>query len=182
MPATPSSFDRELQALADEERRASKARARLQRADRKIMDGLSGSFVGTLIEIAETHAPVTVLTRTEAAVRGTIATVGTNVVAIRTAGSSSEVLIRIGAIEGLLESGSGHNRSNSTTSTGPTFAELLDRYSETNERIAATTTSGNTVMGTVQRVGEDQVVLSLDGSGDTLTVPTSAIDQVVTSR
>ena len=99
MPATPSSFDRELQALADEERRASKARARLQRADRKIMDGLSGSFVGTLIEIAETHAPVTVLTRTEAAVRGTIATVGTNVVAIRTAGSSSEVLIRIGAIE-----------------------------------------------------------------------------------
>ena len=81
-----------------------------------------------------------------------------------------------------MESGSGHNRSNSTTSTGPTFAELLDRYSETNERIAATTTSGNTVMGTVERVGEDQVVLALDGSGDTLTVPTSAIDQVVTSR
>lgn len=182
MSATPSAFDRELQALADEERRASNARARLQRADRKIMDGLSGTFVGTMIELAETGAPVTVLTRTEAAVRGTVATVGSDVVVIRTAGASSDVLLRISAIEGLLESGSGHDRSSSGHRSGPTFAELLDRYSETSERVAVTTASGNMVMGSVQRVGEDQLVLKLDGSGDSLTVPTTAIDQVVTSR
>ena len=145
------------------------------------MDGLSGTFVGSLIELAETSAPVTVLTRTESAVRGTVATVGADVVAIRKAGSPSEVLVRIVAIEGLLESGRGHNRSSNRSGSGPTFVEMLDRYSETNERIAATTASGNTVMGTVQRVGEDQMVLRLDGSGDSLTVPTAAIDQVVTS-
>ena len=110
-----------------------------------------------------------------------MATVGADVVAIRKAGSPSEVLVRIVAIEGLLESGRGHNRSSNRSGSGPTFVEMLDRYSETNERIAATTASGNTVMGTVQRVGEDQMVLRLDGSGDSLTVPTAAIDQVVTS-
>ena len=68
----PSPFERGLQALTDAERRQRSAQMRLERADRSIVDGLSGTFLGTLQELLETAAPVTVLTRTEAAIRGTV--------------------------------------------------------------------------------------------------------------
>ncbi len=179
MPAAFSPFDRELQALADDERRASTARARLRRADRQIVDALSGSFLGTIVEVYETHAPVTVLTRTESAVRGTIVEVGADAIVLRTAKSRTQVLIRLASIEGLLESSAGHNRHVDPTPNGQTLIDILDRYSETNERIAVTTASGNKVMGHIDRVGNDQLVLRLDGRGDTMTIPAMAIDQVV---
>lgn len=182
MTTLSSSFDNRLQALADDERRARSARARQQNSDRKTVAELSGTFRGTLVELCETGSPVTVLTRSSASIRGLVLTVGTDVVAIRTSTGGSDVLVRLSVIEGLLEAGTGHNRSVPDTPSGPTFGELLDRYSESTERIAATVSSGNQVMGTVLRVGEDQIVLQLDGQGDAMTLRLDAIDHVVKSR
>ena len=177
-----SPFERGLQALTDAERRQRSAQMRLERADRSIVDGLSGTFLGTLQELLETAAPVTVLTRTEAAIRGTVKTLGPDVVVIRTDKSGDDAIVRVTAIEGLLESSAGHNRTVSGLIDGPSFSELLDSYSETNERIAITMSSNNNVMGTIQRVGQDQLVLQLDGRGDTMTIPIAAIDQIVRAR
>ena len=182
MNAVSSPFDRQLQVLADDERRARSARARMQNSDRKMVAALSGTFRGTLVELHETAAPVTVLTRTGASIRGTVLTVGKDVVVIRTNKSGSDACIRIEAVEALLEAGKGHDRRITESGNGPSFAELLDTYSESADRIAVTTASGNQVMGTVVRVGEDQVVLQLDGNGDAMTLRLPAIDQVVRSR
>ncbi len=182
MPATSSPFDRELHALADDQRRADTARARLRRADRRVVDGLSGNFLGSLVELAETGAPVTVLTRTELTIRGTIADIGNDVIVIRTAKSGTEVLLRTSAVEGLLETGVGHDRRVVEQPGSPTFVELLDRYSETHERVAVTTSSGAKSMGYILRVGEDQSILQLDGSSTAMTIPTSVIDHVMVSR
>ncbi len=177
--AVPSPFDNKLQALADDARRAENARARLRRADRTLVDGLSGTFVGALTELAETQAPVTVLTRTESAIRGTIAVLGSDAIVVQSDKSASDVLLRTSSIEGLLECGAGHNRTIASVADRPSFAELLDRYAADRTRFAVTLRSGNRVMGTIARLGQDQVLLALDGSGDTMTIPTWAIDQVM---
>lgn len=145
-------------------------------------DGLSGNFLGSLVELAETGAPVAILTRTEATVRGIVAEVGTDSIVLRTATSANDVLLRTAAIEGLLETGSGHDRHVEAASQGASLVDLLDRYSEPNERIAVTTSSGNIVSGRVLRIGEDQLLVVLDGHGDTMTIPVDAIDQAVMAR
>ena len=179
MDPSPTHFDNKLLALADDERRAARARARLQRADRALVDGLGATFAGTLTELVETQAPVTVLTRTASAIRGTVAALGSNAIVVQSDKNANQVLIRTASIEGLLESGSGHDRSVSSIEDRPTFAELLDRLNADRTRIAVTTASGNRVMGTVDRIGQDQIVLTLDGRGDTMTIPVATIDQVV---
>ena len=56
--------------------------------------------------------------------------------------------------------------------------ELNRKLSAARERAVALA-SGNRVMGIVQRVGVDQLVLSLDGEADSVSVPIHKIDQVV---
>lgn len=182
MSAVPSPFDKKLQVLADDQRRVESARARLRRADRAFVESLSGTFVGTLTELVETQAPVTVLTSSSAAIRGTIAVLGRDAIVVHSDKSAGEVLIRTTSIEGLLEHGAGHDREVANAEDRPSFSELLDRFSENLTRLAVTTTSGNRVMGTLARIGQDQVVLTLDGRGDTMTVPTSTIARVVSAK
>lgn len=177
-----SAFDRGLQAIADEERRAISAQHRLQRADRRMADGLSGTFLGTLVELADACAPVTVLTRTDATIRGTITAIGPDAIIVQTSKNASDVLLRRSAIVGVLEPGAGHDRTIDEIPTGPSFVALLDRFGDTNERIAVTTANSNQIMGRIERVGEDQLVITLDGHGDTMTIPIEAIDQVVKTR
>ncbi len=178
----PSQFDQKLQTLADSERRLNSVQERIQRGDRAVVAGLSGAFLGTLLELIETASPCTILTRTGSAIRGTVTTAGTEAVQIRTDKAGSDVLVRIAAIEGIIEQGSSHNRGVSEFFNGPSFGELIESFCETNDRIAVTVSSGNHVMGTPQVVGEDQLVIELDGRGDVMTVPLHAIDQVVQSR
>ncbi len=177
-----SSFDRNLTALTDDARRQKAIRERQQRGDRALAAALSGTFSGTLLELAETQAPVTIRTRAEHNVHGRIAELGPDVVVVATSDTSQRVLVRRLAIEALIEQGPGHDRSVGPIETGPELADLLDNYSEERERIALTLSTGNRLMGSILRVGEDQVVLRLDGDSDTVTVPLFAIDQVVLAR
>lgn len=177
-----SSFDDNLTALTDEARRAKAIEARQQRSDRALAAALSGTFAGTLVELAETQAPVTIRTRAEHSVHGTIAAVGPDVVVVAPSDGPERVLVRRLAIEALIEQGPGHDRSVESITTGPELAQLLDGYSEERERIALTLSTGNRLMGSIMRVGEDQLVLRLDGDSDTVTIPLFAVDQVVLAR
>jgi len=175
-----SKFDAGLEALNDAARREEAARARQQREDRQLAAALSGTFAGTLVELAETGSIVTVQTRTGATIRGEITGLGPDVVMVRITDDSHAVLRRL-SIEGLREPTVGHDRHVEEITEGPELAEILDDYSNDGQRLAFTLSTGNRIMGHVDRVGLDQVIITLDGAGDTMTIPLFAIDQVVIS-
>lgn len=181
MSQDSSPFDTHLTDLTDGARRAEAARERLRRSDRALAAALSGTFAGTLTELAETRAPVNVMTRTGSSIRGTVTALGPDVVVVSPADGQNRVLIRRLAIEAVIEHGPGHDRDVEVIDSGPELAELLDEYSEDNDRLALTMSSGNRLMGSVQRVGIDQMIIQLDGDADAVTVPLHAIDQVVMS-
>jgi hypothetical protein len=179
MTQEPSRFDDELDKLADSARRAEATRARRQRSDRSVAAALSGTFVGTLTEVGETQTPVAILTRNGGHLRGTVASVGPDVVVVQPATATARVLLHLNAIEGVRSTSKGHDRETPSIPSGPGLAELLDEFAESRDRLALTLASGNRVMGVVQRVGVDQLVLVLDGEADSMTVPIQKIDQVV---
>lgn len=180
MTRESSNFDARLAELADEARRTEAIQARRQHDDRKLAAALSGTFAGTLTEIAETGAPVTVQMRTGGIVRGQIVSLGPNVVVLRVNESSLTVLSRL-AIEGLREVGAGHDRMIDVIDGGANLAEILDNYAQGGRRVAFTLSTGNIMMGRIDRVGIDQVVIRLDGDGESMTIPLTAVDQVTVS-
>lgn len=181
MHNSPATFDSELSSLTDHERRARSVRERRQRTDRVVLDSISSTFLGTLTELAETQAPITLLIRNESSIRGSIAAVANDVVVVATSNRSNTVLLRVSAIEALLEVGEIHGRRVESPADTRTFGDLLDEVAQSGMRIALTLASTNRVVGRLGHVGQDQIVLTLDGSGETMTVPTNAIDQAVVS-
>lgn len=181
MHSSPATFDSELSSLSDHERRARSVRERRQRTDRVVLDSISSTFLGTLTELAETSAPVTVLTRNESSIRGAIEAVASDVAVISTNDAKTTVLVRVSAIEGLLEVGAIHGRRVETPADTRNFGDLLDQHAQSGMRVALALASTNRVVGRLGHVGQDQIVLTLDGSGETMTIPTSAIDQAVIS-
>ena len=180
MPGEHGGFDAQLHALTDDERRAEAIKRRRRQSDRRVAAALSGTFVGTLTEIFETGSVVTVLTRSGSNFRGTIAALGPEIVVL-TVGANAQVVLRQEAIEGLREFGSGHDRTVETIAHGPELADILDQWTNENRRLSLTLSRGNTVAGQLSRVGLDQVVLVLDGDGETMTIPLAGIDQIVAS-
>lgn len=178
MERETNDFDTQLGSLADEARRDEAIRARRQRADRRLAAALSGTFTGTLMELSETGTTVTVLTRTGSTVRGHIVEVGPEVIVVHV-GNRSRVLVSRNAIEGLRESGAGHNRTVLDVPEGPEMASILDGHAGHRDRASFTLSTGNRLMGIIDRVGVDQIVVSLDGDGESMTIPLTAIDQVV---
>lgn len=178
MTQQPHSFDAELGRLTDDARRAEASKSRRRRADRSVAASLSATFRGTLIELMETAAPSVFLTRTGSTIRGHVSEVGPEVVVITSAASTRTVL-RIGAIDGIREHGNGHDRHFADIAHGVEFSSLLDGLAQDRSRLSVTLASANKVMGVIERVGLDQLVLRLDGNADVLTIPLDAIDQVV---
>lgn len=176
-----TSFDSELGRLADAARRVEATRSRRQRTDRSVSAELSATFFGTLTELLETRTAASVLTRSGNTIRGSISELGGDVVVVDSVGGT-RTLIRLTAIEGIRHAGPGHNRDIDEPGDGPTLGELLDELSQTKERVALTLNSGNKVMGVLDRVGFDQLVLRLDGESDGMTVPLMVIDHVVIER
>ena len=174
-------FDSHLHALADEARRQEAIAARRRKADRRVSAALSGTFAGTLTELAEAGSVVSILTRVGSAIRGQIIALGPEVLVVRT-GDQNRVALRTSAIEGVRESGSGHDRTVDEITSGADLAQILDAQAHDRRRVSFTMSSGNHIMGQINRVGLDQVVVTLDGDGETMTVPLFAIDQVVIER
>lgn len=171
-------FDSQLHALSDDARRQEAIAARRRKSDRQVAAGLSSTFAGTLTELAETGSIVTVVTRTGGTIRGQITALGPEIVVVR-ASDQASVILRTAGIEGLRERGAGHDRGVDAINSGADLALILDTYAQERHRVSITLASGNHMMGRVDRVGMDQLVITLDGDGESMTVPLSAIDQVV---
>ena len=170
---------RALDAFADEARRAEAIRARQFLEDHRVLDGISGTFLGTLVETAETGTPLVVLTQAGTTYRGVFSAIGSDVAVLDLAGDHRRVLLALDAIEGIRETGDGHVRSIEEPPDGPRFAELLDLLAEERPRVVVITKGVNRLIGTLLRCGQDQLSLRLDGEGDILTAPLRSVAEVV---
>lgn len=175
--AQPTPLDAALTDFTDGTRREEARKARQTKADQAVVDGLSGTFRGTLIDLAESRRPLTILTRNAAHHRGVVSTVGVDVVVVGDATNPQQLLIAIDAIEGLRAPHLGRGRAGSNAS-GPHMADVIDSVFDNGQRATIITQGGNCLMGVVDHVGEDQVTLRLDGDNDTLVIAISKIDEV----
>lgn len=180
-----SPVDRALVDLTDDARRDLIRRDRQDQHDRLVVAELSGTFLGTLIDLSETTAPAVVITGAGTHHRGTVATVGPDVVvmqsvAMHSPGDRRRILISPAFVEAVRRPHHDRPRDTSVTAEGPRLGELLDDMAGARTRIVVTTFGGNRFTGTVLSVGVDQVELRLDGEGDGLTIPLAAIAEAVT--
>ena len=176
-PGRPA-FDRALSDLTDDARREAARADRQERQDRAVVAGLSATFLGTLVELCESNAPVVLVTVGGSHHRGVISLVGADVVVVATSAGHQRSLLAPAAIEAIRELGPGHSRAVHAIDDGPRMGELLDELA-VDRRVAIGTIGGNRFMGRLLRVGVDQVTLQLDGERDALTVPLAAIAEAV---
>ena len=180
-----SSFDRALGDFADVSRREQAQLNRQQLSDHAILATLSGNFLGTLIELAESRSPIVLITRGGSHHRGAIVAVGTDVVALAPDLDGKRILLATRAIEAIRGPGISTSRAVDDVSDGADLATLLDQFGEDSSRVALLTTGGNRLMGRILGVGVDQLTLRLDGfeglegEADAMTISLAAIDEVV---
>ena len=172
-------FDRALTVFTDEVRRAEAIRSRSRLGNQRAVDAVSGTFLGTLTEVAENAQPVTILTENGSTHRGSVAAIGSDVLVLDPAGDDRRILLAHASIEGLREVGAGHTRRLDRAPQGATFVELLDGLAGDGVRISVLTRGGNRVRGTLVRAGDDQVTIRLDGDGDVMTMPVAALSEAV---
>lgn len=170
-------LDAALTDFTDGTRRDEARRNRQTLADQAVVDGLSGTFRGTLVDLAEARRPLTILTRSGAHHRGVISTVGLDVVVVGDTTNPRRLLLAIDAIEGLRAPHLGRGRTTADVA-GPHLADVLDSVFDSGQRAAITTRGGNRLMGVVDHVGQDQLTLRLDGDSDALIIAISGIDEV----
>lgn len=180
--AGTSDFDRALTDFTDTTRRRAAATERLQAADHAMVAGLSGSWFGTLVELAESGRPILAITRSGAHHRGAILAVGPTLVVLAPTLDGPRTLLRLPALEAVRESGDGRVRDADPPAMGPDLGSLLDEASEDRARVSIVTAGGNRFAGRILRVGIDQVTLRLDGQHDALTIPLGRIDEAVIDR
>lgn len=180
----PGSFEQALGDFADDARRTEAQRGRQQLHDNAVVAGLSGSFHGSLVELAEIGTPIVLITRGGLHHRGAIVAVGSDVVALAPDAGGKRILISIRAIEAVRGRAAPKNRTADDSATGPSLAILLDEFAQDRARVALTTAGGHQLMGTLVAVGIDQVTLRLDGNidltnADQVTVALGSVDEAV---
>lgn len=124
-----------------------------------------GTFAGALADLAERRVPVAVHTRAGSRHFGRIDVVGVDFFGVRSA-SGSEALIAVEVVSSLrTRPGEPRTLGDRTVSTHLSLAEVLARLAGDRERVMVVHEKDQTVSGTLQSVGDDVVVLRLDGGG-----------------
>jgi hypothetical protein len=142
-----------------------------------------GTFGGVLADLAERQAHVVVHTRSGSRHFGRIDVVGVDFVAVHSA-TGSEALVAMAAVLSLRTGPSvPRTLGDRTVSTQLTLAEVLARLAGERERVMVVHEKDHALNGTLQSVGDDVVVLALDGDGGgahgTAYVPLGAVGEVI---
>lgn len=171
------SFDQSLTKLSDQARRDEALQRRLQRADRADAAKLSGDFHGTLVELHERRVRGVIALASGARISGEISEVGSDVIVVST--PSTDAFIGRRHVVWVQSQAEVAQRDSDVDRTAPTFGDLIDRRFSRGDRIATAITSQDAINGSLLAVGVDQLSMRRDGDGDTVTVPFTAIEQVV---
>jgi hypothetical protein len=124
-----------------------------------------GTFGGVLADLAERRAHVAVHTRSGGRHFGRIDVVGVDFVGVHGA-AGSEALVALAAVSSLRTwPGEPGTLGDRTVSTQLSLAEVLARLAGERERVMVVHEKDHALNGTLQSVGDDVVVLALDGDG-----------------
>lgn len=167
----PPDGDDPFQSLLDEARTdlANESRER-QRVLRQVQRE-SATFAGTLLDLAEQRAPVSVRTTTGATITGTVDLVGTDVVQV---GGTWLRATAVGAVRSIGTGAATGDRS--PDDGGETFQGVLERLAEDRHRVALLVDGGEPLRGELVAVGEDVLTLRLEGDSRAVAyVPTTTV-------
>ena len=155
------------QALLDEATAGEQASARGRERWLRRQATEGATLAGTLLDLAESGAPVTVWTAPDRRVDGVPVGVGTDVVVLRDRGD--HVAVRIGAIS-VVRPGPGQRGVPATGDRSAAmridFVELLARIVDDRPEVALVVVTGETLTGTLVAVGADVLTLQVGGGGD----------------
>ncbi len=173
--AREARLDIGLRELTDRARQEAVRDDRRRAEDRQVLDELTSTFEGTLVSCAEAQHVVTCLTRNGTNARGVIEIVGTDAFVIATGGTRTIVAKQ--ALSALRTDRRPELNARTPSET-VAWSDLLEHVLAVGDRVGLVLMGGHTVSGAVRHIGADQLMLRLDGDGDSLTVPFSSIDEV----
>jgi hypothetical protein len=161
-------------------RRRSHERWLLQQAEEE------GSFVGSLTDLAERRVHVAVHTRSGSRHLGRVDVVGVDFASVRRA-NGTEVLVAFGVVTSVrTQPGEPVTLGDRVATTQLSLADVLARLAAERQPIMVVHDAGDAhdaVRGTLRSVGDDVVVLRLDGQGESAPgvayLPLHAVDEVI---
>ena len=174
-----SAIDRALVEFTDGARRDRSRRSRQEHLDRRVVAELSGTFLGTLVDLLESGAPAVFVAGSGVHHRGIVAAVGRDVIVLRPPGDTRRILLAPAFVEAIRRPEPARPREGPVVADGPGLGSLLDDMAGDRPRISVTTFGGNRFMGTLRAVGEDQIEMKLDGGGDSMTLALPAVAEAV---
>jgi hypothetical protein len=160
------------------------ARRRIREHWLRVQAEESATLSGTLVELAELSTTIVVAVAGHR-VRGTVAGVGADFVAVRAPGlGGGDVLIRTGAIDAVSTAASGGAASGGSTVPGDaggqilevTLGAILGPVARERPEVRIRTTAGTDVRGRLRAAGTDVVPVLLHGDrADTAWIPLASI-------
>jgi hypothetical protein len=158
-------------------RRRSHERWLLQQAEEE------GSFVGSLTDLAERRVHVAVHTRSGNRHLGRVDVVGVDFASVRRA-NGTEALLAFGVVTSVrTQPGEPVTLGDRVVTTQLSLADVLARLAAEREPIMVVHDAGDAVRGTLRSVGDDVLVLRLDGQGESAPgvayLPLHAVDEVI---
>jgi hypothetical protein len=158
----------------DAARRRSHERWLLQQAEEE------GSFAGVVADLAERRAHVAVHTSSSCHF-GRIDVVGDDFAGVRSP-AGAEALVSLSAVSSLrTQPGEPLTLGDRVVTTRLSLADVLSRLAGDRERLMVVPRSGDALIGTLRSVGDDVVVLRLDGEAPagTAYLPLQAVCEVI---
>lgn len=137
--------------LANESRERQRVLEQVQRE--------SATFVGTLLDLAERQAPVSVRTAVGTTITGTVDLVGADVVQV------GGTWLRTDAVTAVRATATGPATGDRAPEDGDiTFQGVLERLAEDRHRVALHVDDGEPLRGELVAVGQDVLTLRLEGA------------------
>lgn len=171
------SIDSYLRSTADEARRRLAADRRYARGINKQIDSEEANLVGTLCDIGERRRTCSIQMVSGSNYRGTVVTLGSDGFVIES--RRSKTVLHLDALVSIRHAGSAYDRR-SESRTNPSFVSMIDDLIHSSgTRASVVTRSGTVLRGRIRSTGGDHIQLALDGSRDTMTLATSAIEAVI---
>ncbi len=168
-------LDDALVGLTDDARRIAARDARRRRSDRRVADELSSTFTGTLTALAERGDVCVVQTRAGSMLRGQLVALADRALVVEA--GDHRTLVADRAVIGI-RTATPIELTDRTLRSVNDIGGLIERFAPLDTRVAALVDGGQTISGRLRAIGGDQLVLTLDGDGDTMTVPIDAIDEL----
>ncbi|HEX2578155.1 MAG TPA: hypothetical protein VHK88_17535 [Aquihabitans sp.] len=173
-----AAFDAALRALTDDERAGAAAAERRREHSLRRQAAESGAFAGVLLDLAERRQRLVIVTVGGRSVRGTIRTLGTDFVGLRSPGAETALVATRAVTSVRTEPGTAPTAGDRVVHLDASLAAVLADLAAERPWCSVHTTAGEAVGGELRGAGVDVIAVRA-ATGDTTYVPLHAVVDVV---